>query len=98
MLDVMCMPPCTAGVLVRFQLRITFGKQMFPFVFSRKKASECQKQRILPKNIVQLRVDQETGFQKFRAECFTCEVLVRGKETGKLLNGIIQILDGIMTQ
>lgn len=81
MLDVMCDAPCTAGVLVRFQLRITSGKQMFPFVFSRKKSFRMPKAKnSAKKNTVQLRVDQKMGFQKFRAECFTCEVLVRGKK------------------
>lgn len=86
MLDVTCMLTCTAGVLVQFQLRKSFWKTNIFFVFSRT-ATECQKQRILPKTQFNW-VNQEMEFSEFRVENIS-EVFCEKKQ-GNLLNGRIQ--------
>lgn len=76
-----------------------FWKTNIFFVFSRE-ATERQKQRILPKK------DSSTEstrrwiffFLECRAENISGEAFCEGNQTRNLLNGSIQILDGIMRQ
>lgn len=97
MLDVICMLTCTAGALVEFQLRKTFLENKYFLCFQQRsyptpKAKNSAKKRQFH------RVNQEMDFLEFRAENISGKAFCEGKQTCNLLNGSIQMLDGIMRQ
>lgn len=97
MLDVTCMLTCTAGALVEFQLRKTFLENKY-FLCFQQRSYRTPKAKNSAKKDSSTESTRSWIFLEFREENISGEAFCEGKQTRNLLNGSIQILDGIMRQ
>lgn len=94
MLDVTCMLTCTAGALVEFQLRKTFLENKY-FLCFQQRSYRTPKAKNSAKKDSSTESTRRWIFLEFREENISGEAFCEGKQTCNLLNGSIQILDGM---